>query len=183
MEIIKILSHPSIEFLTYRNYPDIVPPAETGMTFKENALIKARHAFAATGIATLADDSGLEVDWLDGEPGIYSARYAGEGATDRENLDKLLGKLTGIPSRERQARFRCTVALVAEKSERTSSGACEGHLINQPRGSSGFGYDPIFVPDGYSETFAELPPETKNQISHRAKALLGIRNHIAKLFP
>jgi XTP/dITP diphosphohydrolase len=123
-------------------------------------------------VACLADDSGLEVDALEARPGVYSARYAGEGATDAENNAKLLDELGSAPDDLRTARFRCAIVLVDESGRElaTADGACEGRIAGEPRGTHGFGYDPLFVPDGYAQTMAELGPETKNEISHRAKA-------------
>src|SRR3954468_2740732 len=151
--------------------------AEVGSTFEENAILKAR------GIATqfpgliVADDSGLEVDALNGAPGVYSARYAGARATDRSNVAKLLRELKGRPAdRPFRARFRCVLAL-AQGTEvlGTFEGAVEGTIVDRPRGSSGFGYDPVFQPVGFDRTFAELLPEEKNAISHRAVAIRLLR--------
>ena len=148
--------------------PEVV---EDGDTFVANAVKKATTVAAARRMPTCADDSGLEVLALDGRPGVFSARYAGEGAGDRANLDKLLGELRGVT--DRRARFVCTLA-VADASGRlvgTVQGEVQGTLLDAPRGDRGFGYDPIFVPDGYSMTFAEMPADEKNRISHRGRAL------------
>ena len=152
----------------------VISVEETGLTFADNALLKARHAAGATGLAALADDSGLEVDALGGAPGVYSARYAGEGASDAENVHKLLGALTGVPATDRTARYRCVLALVltaADPAPVMAEGVWEGSITTAPRGAGGFGYDPVFRPEGGSRTAAELPAEEKNQCSHRAKAL------------
>lgn len=150
------------------------PVAENGATFAANALIKAR-ALAGRAVAgdwILADDSGLEVDALEGGPGLYSARYAGPGATDAENRDKLLKALAGISEFGRKARFRCALALISSGGcERIVEGRCEGRIIAQERGEGGFGYDALFVPEGHLQTFAELGPAVKDSISHRARAL------------
>ncbi len=147
-------------------------PEETGGTFEENALIKARAVSRYTGRTALADDSGLEVDALDGAPGVHSARYAGPDATDLDNIRHLLDALDGIPDTDRTARFRCVMAVVAPDGRTwTEEGVCEGRILQVPRGESGFGYDPLFVPAGYENTFAELSAGVKNRISHRALAL------------
>jgi XTP/dITP diphosphohydrolase len=141
-------------------------------TFAGNALKKATEIAAATGIACLADDSGLEVDALGGRPGVFSARYSGEGATDASNNRKLLDELRGVADRRRAARFRCAIAVV-DPSGRLIAEAddvCEGRIGREPKGVHGFGYDPLFIPTGYAQSLAELGPETKNAISHRAKA-------------
>jgi XTP/dITP diphosphohydrolase len=152
------------------------PPEETGQTFAENALIKARYAAAAFGHAALADDSGLEVDALDGEPGVYSSRYAGECAGDEENNRRLLLAMQDVPAAERTARFRCFVAFVAESGfEVLADGACEGSIGLEPRGSGGFGYDPLFWPMATpGRTMAELDLAEKNAISHRGAALRAL---------
>jgi XTP/dITP diphosphohydrolase len=156
-------------------YPGCPVPDETGHTFQENALIKARIIASFTQEVTLADDSGLEVDALDGAPGIYSARFAGLNASDEDNRRKILHLLTAIPDAERTARFRCVIAIsTPDGKEWISEGACEGHIGRQEMGKDGFGYDPLFIPDGYKQTFAELGKEIKNQISHRSRALQQI---------
>lgn len=144
---------------------------ETGDTFAENALLKARGYAALSGLLTLADDSGLEVDALAGAPGVQSARYGGPGLDDRGRYELLLRHLQGVPDERRTARFRCIIAIVApDGREATVSGACEGHITHTPRGQHGFGYDPVFMVDQEGSTMAELPPERKNAISHRAAA-------------
>ncbi|MGB5267958.1 MAG: RdgB/HAM1 family non-canonical purine NTP pyrophosphatase [Polyangiales bacterium] len=163
---------PGIELETMASLPEPVDVVEDRDTFAGNALKKATEIAAASGVACLADDSGLEVDALGGRPGVYSARYAGEGATDTENNAKLLDELFGTAEQERTARFQCAIALV-DGDGRTlaaADGACEGRIGRAPKGAHGFGYDPLFIPDGYDQTMAELGPETKNEISHRAKA-------------
>lgn len=149
---------------------------ETGATFAQNALLKARAYRDASGLPTLADDSGLEVDALGGAPGVRSARYAGEGATDADRYRKLLGEIAGVPEGRRGARFRCVIAVAwPEGPVDTAEGACEGHITREPRGEHGFGYDPVFHVDELGRTMAELPPEVKNRISHRARAARAIR--------
>ena len=164
------------------SFPLIESVEETGATFAENACMKARAYAEQTRSLALADDSGLEVNSLGGAPGVYSARYAGEGASDEQRTDKLLAKLSkGIPG-DRAARF--VSAAIANSGGRilnVSLGVCEGRIAEAPRGANGFGYDPIFIPDGYSLTFGELSEEVKNQISHRAYALKGALDFLRSL--
>jgi XTP/dITP diphosphohydrolase len=149
---------------------------ETGETYLANAALKARAVAAALGEAALADDSGIEVDALGGRPGVRSARYAGERATDEENLHELLRALKGVPGGGRTARYRCLAVLASPDGTITSAeGVCEGILLNAGRGAGGFGYDPVFVPAGWERTMAELPPEEKDRISHRGKAFRALR--------
>lgn len=156
------------EILDLNSQPQITPPEETGRTFAENAVLKAIGVSQSYADLVMADDSGLEVDALGGAPGVYSARYAGENATDEQNVAKLLRDLESIS--DCSARFRCVLALARSgKLLGTFEGVAEGTIIDTPRGSAGFGYDPIFAPTGFEQTFAELPQ--KNQISHRAKAI------------
>ena len=155
-------------------YPSIPNTIESGKTFAENAILKALAASKQFHRGVIADDSGLEVDALRGAPGIFSARYSREGASDQANVAKLLRELARIAtlSKERRGRFRCVIALARDgKLLETFEGAVEGHIPALPRGRKGFGYDPVFVPNGFHQTFAELPSETKNRISHRAQAL------------
>jgi XTP/dITP diphosphohydrolase len=154
------------------------PPevAETGATFLENALLKARAYAAWSGLAAVADDSGLEVDALGGAPGVRSARYAGEGAGDQANLDKLLAELAGVPPERRGARFRCAAVLVdRDLGEWTAEGTWEGRLLEAPRGTGGFGYDPVFLPEGWDRTSAEVDQATKDAASHRGRAFRALR--------
>jgi XTP/dITP diphosphohydrolase len=146
-------------------------PPETGVTFAENAILKARHAAAGSGLPALADDSGLEVDALAGAPGVYSARYAGEGAGDEANRQRLIAELARVPATARTGRFRCAIAMaLPDGTVETVEGACEGRLITEPRGTEGFGYDPLFLLPERGLTMAELPMAEKNRISHRARA-------------
>jgi XTP/dITP diphosphohydrolase len=163
---------PGLELETMASLGEPVEVVEDRDTFTGNALKKATEIAAASGMACLADDSGLEVDALGGRPGVYSARYAGEGATDAENNAKLLEELTGTAEEERTARFRCAIVIVDGTGCELArvEGACEGRIGHATRGAHGFGYDPLFIPVGYGETMAVLGPETKNEISHRAKA-------------
>jgi guanylate kinase/non-canonical purine NTP pyrophosphatase (RdgB/HAM1 family) len=149
-------------------------PPETGSTFLENALIKARHAARVSGLPALADDSGIEVDALDGRPGVRSARFAGEDASDADNLHKLLAELHGVPMEFRQARYHCVIAFVRRHDDPqpiVAHGTWEGRIALEPRGTGGFGYDPIFLPADAHGTAAELDPAAKNEVSHRAQAL------------
>jgi len=152
----------------------IVPPPETGTTFLENALIKARNAARLAGLPAIADDSGIEVDALGGAPGVHSARYAGENARDEENLAKLLGALHGLPPERRGARYRCVIVFVEHAEDRrplVGEGTWEGTIIDTRRGDGGFGYDPSFVPVGESRTVAQMPAAEKHLHSHRGQAL------------
>lgn len=147
---------------------------ETGLTFVENAILKARNACEHTGFAAISDDSGLEVDYLDGAPGIYSARYAGPGADDATNVEKLLDALKGVPAAERTARFRCVLVCMRHKLDPTPlicMGSWEGRLLEAPRGEHGFGYDPIFWSPEFEKASAELTPVEKKSVSHRGKAV------------
>lgn len=156
------------------NVPDV---AETGTTFIENAIIKARHAAKITGLPAIADDSGLEVDYLNGAPGVYSARYAGEDASDQENLEKLLVALDGIPLEKRTARFHCVLVLMQHENDPTPlvcHGQWEGRILTEAHGEHGFGYDPIFFVPEENCSSAELEPARKKQLSHRGKALQAL---------
>ena len=152
----------------------VIDAEETGLTFVENALLKARNATRHTGLPAIADDSGIEVDYLNGAPGIYSARYAGKNASDEQNLRKLLDDLVGIPEAERTARFQCLMVYLRHEFDPTPiicQGTWEGRLLLEPRGKNGFGYDPIFFVPTHDCSSAELPPEVKNILSHRGQAL------------
>jgi len=157
---------------------------ETGTTFEANALLKARHAAGGSGLAALADDSGLEVDALDGRPGVWSARFAGDGAGDADNIRQLLSELAGVPAERRQARYRCVLALVRSAEDPVpliARGIWEGRIAMQPAGDGGFGYDPLFVPDGEQRSVAELPAAHKNAHSHRARALAALLPQLGAL--
>ncbi|TEU21335.1 MAG: XTP/dITP diphosphatase [Anaerolineales bacterium] len=163
--------------LTYLVHEGIdIEVKETGSTFAENARLKAAAYARASGLLTLADDSGLEVDALGGEPGTRSARYAGQGASDEDRYRLLLSNLEGVPWERRTARFRCVIAVARPQGEvRTAEGTCEGVIAFEPKGDHGFGYDPVFYVLEYGQTMAELEPEVKNRISHRARAAEGAR--------
>jgi XTP/dITP diphosphohydrolase len=161
----------------------LIGPEETGSTFLENALLKARHTAAAANAAAIADDSGLEVDALDGAPGIYSARYAGVGADDAANNSKLLAALHGIRGNARRARYRCALVFVAgpgDAAPLTAEGVWEGAIVESPRGSAGFGYDPYFWLPELNMTAAELAPAEKNRRSHRGIAMRTMRELLAQ---
>jgi len=154
---------------------------ETGLSFVENAILKARNASQHTGLPAIADDSGLEVDALDGAPGIYSARYAGSGASDLDNLEKLLHALQDVDDEQRSARFQCLMVYMRharDPTPRIFQGTWEGSILREPRGSGGFGYDPVFLVPEMNSASAELPPDVKNRLSHRGQA---IRQLVASL--
>jgi XTP/dITP diphosphohydrolase len=163
---------PGVELETMESLPNPIDVVEDRATFLGNALKKATEIANVAGIACLADDSGLEVDALGGRPGVHSARYSGDGATDARNNEKLLQEMTQVPEAARTARFRCAIAIVDGDGRElaTAEGTCEGRIGREPKGIHGFGYDPLFVPHGYTQTMAELGPDTKNEISHRADA-------------
>jgi XTP/dITP diphosphohydrolase len=151
----------------------IEPPPETGDTFLANSLIKARNAARLTGLPAIADDSGLEVDALGGRPGLYSARYSGEGASDEQNLRKMLLELESVPAAQRTARYRSVIVFVSgpdDPAPLVGEGVWEGSIAEVPRGSGGFGYDPIFVPRGHQQTAAQMPAELRNEVCHRGQA-------------
>ena len=181
-EIEQILALPGLEFRSLRDYPYVPEAREDGHTFLDNALKKAELTALATGEWTLADDSGLEVDDLGRAPGIFSARFAGEGALDAANNQKLLSLLAGVPEERRKARFVCRMVLFSpDGTWKQAEGTCPGIITRAPRGDHGFGYDPVFFVPQFQKTMAELPPEIKNRISHRAKALQKIRFHLEDL--
>lgn len=161
-----------LEILSLVDFPSYVAPEETGETFEENAQIKARHAAETLQALVLADDSGLVVPTLNNAPGVYSARYAGEEATDKENRKKLLKALKGRDDFDRTAYFECCLVLASpERFLHQTTGRCEGRIIDEERGNNGFGYDPLFIKNDYDKTFAELDDVTKNKVSHRRKAM------------
>lgn len=180
LEITSILANSGWFFSSLQAFPGVETPAETGTTYAENAILKARFYALATGMCALADDSGLEVEALAGAPGVYSARYAGANASDADRRALLLAELAKTPDTNRRACFVAAVAISDSNGSvlNVSEGICEGTIISSPRGHGGFGYDPLFVPDGFNETFAELPEDIKNRISHRARALLKTREYL-----
>jgi XTP/dITP diphosphohydrolase len=180
-EILAILDGLEVEVVPMTDL-GLEGPEEDGATFEENALKKARTVAAAAGEPAIADDSGLEVDALGGAPGIRSARYAGPGASDRDNNAALLRALDGVPAARRTARFVCAAALVTPAGEEhVERGTMAGRILDSPRGRGGFGYDPYFVPEGEQRTSAELEPAEKEAISHRGAALRALRPHIEAL--
>ena len=177
-ELRKILQDSEIVTMTEAGFDEDI--VEDGFTFEENALIKARTVCKALGTAAIADDSGIEVYALDMAPGIYSARYAGEGATDEDRVIKLLSELEGKD--DRRARFVCAAALcLPDGREAVCKGIIEGVVLQSPRGDGGFGYDPVFKPIGFDKTVAEMSGDEKNEISHRAKAFMVLKETIEKL--
>ncbi|AGA70498.1 non-canonical purine NTP pyrophosphatase, rdgB/HAM1 family [Desulfitobacterium dichloroeliminans LMG P-21439] len=173
-ELQDLLSGEDIEVISLEDIEDWEEVEETGVTFAENAAMKARIAAERTGLISLADDSGLEVDALDGAPGVYSARYAGESKDDDKNNDKLLNELEGVPEAQRTGRFRCALVIATPAGEEfLTEGAVEGRILNERRGKEGFGYDPLFYLPDFGRTMAQLNLCQKNKISHRAQALLN----------
>lgn len=178
----KIMSDIDLELMDLIDLNVDIDVIEDGKTFEENALKKAYTYHKATGFPCIADDSGLEVDYLKGAPGVYTARYAGDGATDQENIVKLLREMESAPEDQRNARFVCAIALVlADGTAIITRGVCDGIIAHEMRGSNGFGYDPVFYVPEYNMTFAELDDVVKNRISHRAKALEQMKKYIKKL--
>lgn len=172
----------SVELVGLDSFPDVPDVAETGATFAANARLKARAVADATGLPAVADDSGLMVDALGGMPGVLSARWSGRHGDDRANLDLVLGQLADVPDDRRGAAFHCAAVLaLTDGSERLAQGHWTGRLVRAPRGENGFGYDPIFVPDGHARTSAELSGPEKDALSHRALALTGLAPIIADL--
>lgn len=173
---------PAIEVLGLDDVPTYAEVPETGATFADNALIKAREGFTHTGLPTVADDSGLATEAMNGMPGVLSARWCGRHGDDEANLRLLLGQLADTPDERLGAAFLCAVALVDAAGEVVVDGRMPGRLVREPRGANGFGYDPIFVPDGYEQTSAELDAERKDAISHRGQALRALVPHLTARF-
>lgn len=172
-EMQQIMANMQIDILTLADIDPVPEVVEDGDTFEANAVKKARQTAVNSGRWCLADDSGLEVDILDGRPGVYSARFAGEGAGDEANNRKLLDLLKDVADKDRTGRFVCVIAISDPQGMvHTVRGECEGSIARQPSGSGGFGYDPLFIPQGYDRTFADLSADEKNRISHRGAALL-----------
>jgi XTP/dITP diphosphohydrolase len=183
-EVRTLLEGFSFQIIGLDEYPQLMNIEEDGDTFKENALKKARVSAEETDLLTLADDSGLVVDHLNGRPGIYSARFAGENATDHQNNIKLLEELRGVDEKKRSAHFRCAMALVDPENNREEvvEGRCEGRILSEPRGENGFGYDPLFYISEYEKTMAQLPSQIKNKISHRTEALTKMKGIVRKRY-
>jgi len=172
----------AIDLIGTEEFPELPEVAETGTTFAANALVKARDVASRTGLVAIADDSGLSVDALNGMPGILSARWAGRHGDDNANLTLLLAQLADVPAQRRSAAFHCAAAVATpDGDERVVEGLLEGSIVEQPRGENGFGYDPIFTPNGYVLTTAQLTPEEKDAISHRGKAFRALVPVLADL--
>jgi len=183
IEIVSILADSGWSFSSLEQFPNVGEAEENFVTFAENAIAKAQFYASATGLCALADDSGLEVEALGGAPGVFSARYAGAHASDADRRALLLSELAKTGATNRRARFVAVVAIATPNGEilNLSEGICNGTITFAARGTGGFGYDPLFIPDGYDQTFAELPDTIKNQISHRARALQGTRTFLSQL--
>jgi XTP/dITP diphosphohydrolase len=184
VEFARILSNLPLRLRGLSEFPGTGDAEETGATFAENAALKAEFYAARAGILALADDSGLEVEALGGAPGVRSARYAGPGASDAQRIARLLEELDGTGAGPRRARFVCVIALADPSTGRTDlfRGECRGRIAAGPRGVGGFGYDPVFVPDGYEQTFGELSSEIKDRISHRARASEAAARYLRERF-
>lgn len=180
LEIKEILKDMEIEVLSIRDFANIPEIEEDGESYQENAIKKAEEIFSFTKITTLSDDSGLEVDALSGQPGIYSSSFAGKGKSDEENNKKLLGLLENVPPHLRGATFKCVIAVRTGDEMQTFAGECKGEIISKPRGSRGFGYDPLFFIPHYNQTIAELHPHIKNRISHRGVTLEKAKEYLRK---
>lgn len=182
-ELRQLLSKLPFTISDLQEFSSIQPIQEHGKTFIENATLKATGYAKETGLLTLADDSGLQVDALNGAPGVLSARYAHDTASDAERTTKLLTELSQVEGSARTARFVSVIAIADEDAKvvNVSTGTCEGHIAHEPRGTNGFGYDPVFIPNGFDQTFGELQPDEKNRISHRARALAGAYEFLRSL--
>ena len=182
VELRELLRDTPWEVKTLAEFHALAEPKETESTFAGNALLKARYYAGRLGVACVADDSGLEADALEGAPGVYSARYAGRDCTYDDNNRKLLTALAGVPEAERTARFVCCAALVdGQGREHVECGTVEGRIAPECRGTHGFGYDPLFIPQGFEQTFGEMDPEAKSRISHRGRAFRKLREHLAAI--
>jgi XTP/dITP diphosphohydrolase len=182
-EFVRMFEPFGITVSTLLDYPELPDVEETGQTFAENALLKAEFAARSTGQPAIADDSGIVIDALDGRPGVYSARYAGEEKNDQANNDKVLKEMKDVPEGSRSARFMCVLAVAFPDGREPviTEGSCEGTVGFEEAGEHGFGYDPLFIPEGYEVTMAQLDPEEKNKISHRAKAMNRLRGMLTEL--
>ncbi len=168
----------AVNIHTPDEFPQCEEVEEDGATFEANAVKKAEYIFECSGMTAVADDSGLEVDVLGGAPGVFSARYAGEVTDDWANLEKLLREMKGVPDEKRGARFICCIALAARSGIKTFMGHVDGRIGTDPRGEKGFGYDPVFFPEGHDRTFAEMTDEEKSSMSHRGRALRELQNYL-----
>lgn len=174
----EVISGEGINILTPEDFPRCHEVEEDGNTFEENAVKKALYISGCTGMISIADDSGLEVDALNGAPGVFSARYGGDNADDMANCMKLLREMKDVPHDKRSARFICCIAIAAKGKVKTFFGSVEGTIGTEMRGERGFGYDPLFYPSGHNRTFAEMDEDEKNALSHRGKALKGLQEYI-----
>ena len=180
--ILEELAPGQIELIGVDQFPHLVDVDETGSTFEENSLLKARYTCGATGLPAIADDSGLCVDALNGDPGIFSARWAGTHGDDRANLEKVLHQLAGVPDEKRTAHFMCVASLVLpDGRHQVAEGRFEGHILHAPVGENGFGYDPIFQPLGLSISSAQMSAQEKDLMSHRGKSLRAIAPHVIQM--
>jgi XTP/dITP diphosphohydrolase len=180
--ILEELAPGQIELIGVEQFPDLVDVDETGVTFQENSLLKARYTSQATGLPAIADDSGLCVDALNGDPGIFSARWAGVHGNDQANLEKVLDQLKDVPDEKRTAHFKCVASLVLpDGREKVAEGRFEGHILHAPIGENGFGYDPIFQPLGMSISSAQMSAQEKDLVSHRGKSLRAIAPHVIQM--
>jgi len=180
--ILEELAPGQIELIGVDQFPDLVDVEETGTSFEENSLLKARYTSQATGLPAIADDSGLCVDVLNGDPGIFSARWAGVHGNDQANLEKVLAQLKDVPNEKRTAHFKCVASLVfPDGREQVAEGRFEGHILHAPVGENGFGYDPIFQPLGLSISSAQMSAQEKDLVSHRGKSLRAIAPHVIQM--
>lgn len=180
-EIKSVLKPLKLEILSFYDYDNIIDIEETGSTYHENALLKAKGFYNQVKIPVITDDSGLEVNVINNQPGVYSARYAGINATDKDNIEKLLNTISNSDQQNKSARFICIIVYYDGQEEKYFEGICSGKITEFPRGDKGFGYDPVFIPDGYNITFAEMEETLKNKISHRAIALQKLRDYLESL--
>jgi len=180
--ILEELAPGQIELIGVDKFPDLVDVEETGTSFEENSLLKARYTSQATGLPAIADDSGLCIDALNGDPGIFSARWAGVHGNDQANLEKVLDQLKDVPNQKRTAHFKCVASLVLpDGREQVAEGRFEGHILHAPVGENGFGYDPIFQPLGLSISSAQMSAQEKDVVSHRGKSLRAIAPHVIQM--
>jgi XTP/dITP diphosphohydrolase len=180
--ILDELAPGQIELIGVDQFPDLVDVDETGSTFEENSLLKSRYTCNATGLPAIADDSGLCVDFLNGDPGIFSARWAGNHGNDQANIERILEQLKDVPNNKRSAHFKCVASLVMpDGREQVAEGRFEGHILHAPVGDNGFGYDPIFQPLGLSISSAQMSAQEKDLVSHRGKSLRAIAPHVIQM--
>jgi XTP/dITP diphosphohydrolase len=180
--ILDELAPGQIELIGVDQFPDLVDVDETGSTFEENSLLKSRYTCNATGLPAIADDSGLCVDFLNGDPGIFSARWAGNHGNDQANIERILEQLKDVPNNKRSAHFKCVASLVMpDGREQVAEGRFEGHILHAPVGDNGFGYDPIFQPLGLSISSAQMSAQEKDLVSHRGKSLRALAPHVIQM--